>query len=370
MFLALSQASLRASESLHLLDSLALEQGRLSAKPQPKLINQTLKITLPAIALALPYTSANKSIRAVRNYHLPSFDHPYDDYLQYAPLVPQLLLPLFGVKGRSSYSEMVVSDLFAIAISTAAIGITKKITSVQRPNGRGFRSFPSGHTAFAFTTATLLHLEYGERYPWMSYLSYLAATSVGVGRIIKNRHWLGDVMVGAQVGIASAELGYWLVDCLYGRSRGYQERALLFPGIDIRLSMPWALSVGQGVGVASAGAGVQMFLGRSSGYFVAAEFMLSGFEDQEGELMQHRSLSFSLGKSWKLGNSPFAVDASLLWTLDSEQNNYPSLQLAPKFALSNRLTKKFLLRYSQPFARRTQYPHSRWQIGSALDIRL
>ena len=70
----------------------------------------------------------------------------------------------------------------------------------------------------AFTSATLLSLEYGERYPWLPPVSYGLASITGLGRILNNRHWIGDVVTGAGLGILSGHIGYWISDRLFGNT--------------------------------------------------------------------------------------------------------------------------------------------------------
>ncbi|MCG8580987.1 MAG: phosphatase PAP2 family protein, partial [Bacteroidales bacterium] len=69
-------------------------------------------------------------------------------------------------------------------------------------------SFPSGHTAQAFLAARFLDKEYGENMPWIRWLGYSMATTTGVCRIIKNRHWASDVLLGAGIGFLSVDLSY------------------------------------------------------------------------------------------------------------------------------------------------------------------
>lgn len=64
--------------------------------------------------------------------------------------------------------------------------------------------------------ATILHKEYGvTRSPWYSVGGYAIASGVGLMRVLNNRHWISDVMVGAGVGIISTELGYLFADLIF-----------------------------------------------------------------------------------------------------------------------------------------------------------
>ena len=68
-----------------------------------------------------------------------------------------------------------------------------------------YDSFPSGHTATAFSVATVVALQYRRR-PWVPILAYTIAAGVGLTRVTMDRHWMSDVFVGAVVGHFVARL--------------------------------------------------------------------------------------------------------------------------------------------------------------------
>ena len=108
-------------------------------------------------------------------------------------------------------SETLVNDITFRNIYAGKFGIGR-----LRPDGSRHNSFPSGHTAMAFSSATILHREYGHLSPWVSVAGYSVATVTGISRMLNNRHWLTDVLVGASVGILGTELGYLITDRLLG----------------------------------------------------------------------------------------------------------------------------------------------------------
>lgn len=110
---------------------------------------------------------------------------------------------------------MLVSDAFSAGLMTIGVNSLKYSCRVMRPDGSSRNSFPSGHTATAFMTATMLHKEYGHRSPWYSIGGYTVATVTGVTRQLNNRHWMSDIMVGAGIGILATELGYYLADLIF-----------------------------------------------------------------------------------------------------------------------------------------------------------
>lgn len=67
----------------------------------------------------------------------------------------------------------------------------------QRPDGGG-HSFPSGHTAAVFASASVLHGHFG----WKAALpAYSLAAFVGWTRLRDEQHWLSDVGAGAAIGV-------------------------------------------------------------------------------------------------------------------------------------------------------------------------
>lgn len=154
--------------------------------------------------------------RDMRNQYLPGFRYHYDDYLQYLPAVAMVGMKIGGVEGRSSWGRMLVSDAFSVALMAGMVNGLKYSVKKMRPDGSSRNSFPSGHTATVFMTATMLHKEYGlTRSPLYSIGGYAVATATAVSRQMNNRHWLSDVLVGAGIGIFSTELGYYLADLIF-----------------------------------------------------------------------------------------------------------------------------------------------------------
>ena len=197
-------------------------RGRISRLVDHRTSTQAYRMTfigVPLIIGGVVMQSYDADFRRLRNGYGQSFHQIYDDYLQYGPAGLMLGLKACGVKGRSSWGRMLTSDAFSAAIMAIAVNSLKYSCNVMRPDGSTRNSFPSGHTATAFMTATMLHKEYGHRSPWYSIAGYTMATVTGVTRQLNNRHWMSDVMVGAGIGILATELGYFLADLIF-RERG------------------------------------------------------------------------------------------------------------------------------------------------------
>lgn len=173
-------------------------------------------IGMPLVVSGFIVKSENDHFHDLRNQYAPLFRNRLDDYLQYMPAVAMVGLKAAGVKGRSSWGRMLTSDAISVGLMAVAVNSLKSTTHVMRPDGSNDHAFPSGHTAVAFMTATMLHKEYGmTRSPWYSVGGYTVATATAVMRQLNNKHWMSDVLTGAGIGILSVEFGYFLTDLIF-----------------------------------------------------------------------------------------------------------------------------------------------------------
>lgn len=176
-------------------------------------------VSVPLITGALLLKGEDTHFRNMRGGHMPKAYKSSETYIQYLPLAATLGLKAFGVESRSSWGRMVTSGAMGGAIMLAATQSMKHLISTGRPDNTDDHSFPSGHTATAFVTATILHREYGHISPLVSIGGYATAAATGILRIRKNRHWASDVAAGAGIGILATELGYCITDALF-RDKG------------------------------------------------------------------------------------------------------------------------------------------------------
>lgn len=146
-----------------------------------------------------------------------------DDYLQYVPLVTYFGLDLVGVKAKYNFLDRTIIAATSYLIMTGVVNAMKYTIPVLRPDQSAWNSFPSGHTATAFTGAHLLFREYKHISPWIGVAGYFVATTTGVMRMLNRKHWFSDVMTGAGIGIASVELSYLIFPLfdrwIYGKGR-------------------------------------------------------------------------------------------------------------------------------------------------------
>lgn len=206
------------------------------------------RVSVPLMASSLMLGQAKYEFRDLRNeLFAPGRVSPFDDYLQYSPAVVMLGLKAAGYQGRSSWGRMLVADAFSVAVMAALVNGIKYTAREMRPDGSTRNSFPSGHTATAFMAATMLHKEYGQtRSLWFSVGGYTAATVTGLMRVINNRHWVSDVVMGAGIGIFATELGYYLADLIF-KEKGIRRELLPFASLEDPSYKPSFLRLDMGV---------------------------------------------------------------------------------------------------------------------------
>jgi len=76
--------------------------------------------------------------------------------------------------------------------------------SADDRSGFSYDAFPSGHTATAFSIATVFATQYSD-HKAVPVLFYSAATLVGISRLTEHEHWGSDVFVGALLGYLSGK---------------------------------------------------------------------------------------------------------------------------------------------------------------------
>jgi membrane-associated phospholipid phosphatase len=140
--------------------------------------------------------------------HFSGFHTGIDDYLIFAPYIELAALNLFKIKCRNDFLNVALLTVKTELIMTAMVFTIKNLTHIQRPDSTQFNSFPSGHTAEAFAAASIVHKEFKHKSVWYGVGAYTIATSVGVFRMLNNRHWESDVFAGAGFGMLAAHLAY------------------------------------------------------------------------------------------------------------------------------------------------------------------
>jgi len=213
--------------------------------------SQGAKFAIPAVCITygLIARDNNSPIRRFDRYIGNQVDehikHPFriDDYLQYMPAVTAYgldFLPAISAKHNFRDRTLVMATSYLTTL--IIVQSVKYQVDETRPNGHGYSSFPSGHTAVAFTGAHILYKEYKDQSPWIGIGGYAAATATGIFRITNKAHWVNDVVTGAGIGLLSAEVGYMMLP-VWHKLFGIQENKSQM------VIMPAASSRSVGVGM-------------------------------------------------------------------------------------------------------------------------
>lgn len=140
--------------------------------------------------------------------HTDNYRTHLDDYLRYGPTVLLAGLTAAGVKGRSTPLDQTGLWVTANGIAGILTFGLKQSTGYLRPDGSNRQSFPSGHTSFAFAGAGVLDHEFGRTSVLIPIAGYAMAGTTGYLRMVNDKHWISDVLVGAGIGLLSAEAAY------------------------------------------------------------------------------------------------------------------------------------------------------------------
>lgn len=166
--------------------------------------------------------SLKNEIVEERNEHLFGFENHLDDYAQSAPFLAIYGFELAGMKPRTDIKNRTAILIKGQILNLGLVYILKKSLKKPRPDGTAY-SFPSGHTANVFASATMLSIEYGKEYKWVPYVSYGFATGIGMMRMANNKHYISDVLFGAGLGILSMKVAYWTHQYKWNQPKSEQD---------------------------------------------------------------------------------------------------------------------------------------------------
>lgn len=106
-----------------------------------------------------------------------------------------------------------------VVVSSVVTELLKRAAARNRPSftypgviqaykpGNDVKSWPSGHTSLAFSTATSVSLEFKKWY--VTVPAYAWAASVAYSRMYLGAHYPSDVFCGAAIGTGTAFLTHW-----------------------------------------------------------------------------------------------------------------------------------------------------------------
>ena len=137
-----------------------------------------------------------------------SFHSSLDNYFLVAPAVELYTANIFGVKSKNNIGNQTKNLIIANALTFGVTSVLKNSFKLERPDGSDRLSFPSGHTSNSFTMAAVLFKEYNNTNKVFAYSGYAFAITTATFRVLNNRHYTSDILVGAGIGILATELVY------------------------------------------------------------------------------------------------------------------------------------------------------------------
>jgi PAP2 superfamily len=184
-------------------------------------------------------TALNDDLQSNANdFFGEDFHTSADNYLQLVPVAQIYLGKTFGFKPKNDFQHQTINIVIANAIMGTVVFGLKHAVKEERPDQSDNLSFPSGHTATAFTNAALLYYEYKDSNLWYASSGFLFATATGILRIANNKHYTSDVLAGAGIGLASGLIvSYWnpFKSMSFGKKK--KTTAYVFPQIGSQIGL-------------------------------------------------------------------------------------------------------------------------------------
>lgn len=180
-------------------------------------------IVFIAFLVSLPALSQDIDIRLLRDIYTPETVPSdkvcrfiSDSHIAIVIGTPTLMYITGIAKNNGTLKENAIECAAASILDAGAAYVIKHAVNRERPYERypdiiaksseNSSSFPSGHTASAFATATSISLEYPKWYVIVP--SYLWAGSVAYSRMHLGMHYPSDVLGGMILGAGSAYITY------------------------------------------------------------------------------------------------------------------------------------------------------------------
>ncbi|MBL7898312.1 MAG: phosphatase PAP2 family protein [Crocinitomicaceae bacterium] len=166
-------------------------------------------VGLSLLSVALMTDSSKYGLHTLIRQPFNGYTNHADDYIQYAPGVILYTADLFGAKAKNNVWNQTKYIAISELITSGIVQALKYSLKVQRPNNGSFNSYPSGHTSQAFVQSQVLYNEFRETNKLLAYSGFLFSVPTGALRIINNRHWVPDVLLGAGIAMLVTNTVYY-----------------------------------------------------------------------------------------------------------------------------------------------------------------
>jgi hypothetical protein len=178
--------------------------------PKQKLWSSTilpLSLGFTSLSLNQKTTKLNLQNQVLKPFN--GYSNHIDDYIQYAPIGIMYGADLFKFKAEHSIWNQTKFLFMSEAITGVIVLSLKYGLKYERPDGSSLTAYPSGHTAQAFVASQVLYIEFKHTNKVLAYSGYLFSVPTGALRVINNRHWVPDVLLGAGIGILVTNFIYY-----------------------------------------------------------------------------------------------------------------------------------------------------------------
>ena len=184
-------------------------------KHLPEMQNVYIAAIGGGLALAVHPVDQSFNARLLSHYDTANAAFAPGKYLGDTPVQIAFSLGTYAVgrfRDQPKVAHLGMDLLQAQIMTELLVEPIKFAVGRQRPDGSNHQSFPSGHAAITFATATVIERHLGWR---KSVLAYAIASYVAMSRIHDDRHYLSDVIFGAAVGtiagrtVVHHQADYW-----------------------------------------------------------------------------------------------------------------------------------------------------------------
>jgi hypothetical protein len=179
-------------------------EGSSLIKKEDKLSYKHFVIPAALISSGLLLIRTNENEKLQNDFRKvlgTDFTTQADNYIQYASVLGIYGGTYLGLKAKNDWQHQTVNILIANAAMGIVVKTMKHTFKEERPDSSNHYSFPSGHTASAFTNAALLFYEYKDDNLWYASSGFVFAAATGFLRIANNKHYTSDVLAGAGIGL-------------------------------------------------------------------------------------------------------------------------------------------------------------------------
>jgi len=173
----------------------------LDLPQQPLWVKSIVPLSFSAAAFILNHDDLKMKMQDKILQPLNGYSTSLDDYIQYVPIIEMYAFDMLKVPARHSVWDQTKFLAISELVTAGIVHLLKNTLKVQRPNNGSFNSFPSGHTSQAFVASQVLFNEYYQTNKWIGLSGYIFSGATGALRVINNRHWVPDVLLGSGIAI-------------------------------------------------------------------------------------------------------------------------------------------------------------------------